>query len=621
MTTPSPPHPRPEKSSAHHGQESGQDLARRTPIGPSSALTIESRKAEPVFLHSSYRTSSTWIWSKLRAVPSVFAYYEYFHCYLNDMTLERINTIKIDTDVNAHPPGAPYFIEFAGLLNKDPSSGIEGYERSMAQERFIPSEGIQRALSPAEIQYVGRLIAYAQSNLKTPVLTCVRTLGRVGSLARAFGGRHILLHRNLVHQWGSYCDIHRHGHPYFIETCDTLLKLHTRDPIFLMVDELFRDRVTDPQSESMFLAFLAMHLYLYGTAVDYCDIVIDVNAVAKNREARAKAEADLADCVGAPVSLADVSQSLRYIPTKTRPTAELFDLLQQLTKAMQSQFHSAHAGEFIQASLTSALEEWDRLQFYAGATQKVLSQRIHALEEDLHLKDRAFAETEAPRSDLQALQDQVHQSQECAETIAHLSEELIQAKVALQRSGEALEAQSRTISEYASTVASLTAELAQANGALDATQKALKEAHLGIEAKIQAGVALEYSIVRLRADLERAESEADQAARAHAEQNAAHEAEKEELRSVAECDRKAHAAALERAAAAAQASLRNLERTLDDATVQLAGFAQTIEAERCFAAEQQEALKTAKAACGALKAERDALLAQLQAARALRSAD
>ena len=134
-------------------------------------------RAVPVFVQSSWRTASTWLWSKLRRAPTANAYCEIFHERLKACTIPNLKDDHFAKWNSKHPEAAPYFLEFAPLL--DAGGAVRGFEPSMAIERFIPADGIDGALSVAERAYIGGLIENAHAHRKVPVLTDTRTTGPV----------------------------------------------------------------------------------------------------------------------------------------------------------------------------------------------------------------------------------------------------------------------------------------------------------------------------------------------------------------------------------------------------------------------------------------------------------
>ena len=90
----------------------GGDLARFS--GGSDLSPIVDQGA-PVFVCSSFRTSSTWLWAKLRAAPNTIAYCEIFNEALATLDIKQASGLSYSTWNSKHPHAAPYFLEFAPL--------------------------------------------------------------------------------------------------------------------------------------------------------------------------------------------------------------------------------------------------------------------------------------------------------------------------------------------------------------------------------------------------------------------------------------------------------------------------------------------------------------------------
>ena len=126
----------------------------------------------------------------------------------------------------------------------------------MALESFIPQAGLSGDLSIEEIEYVDSLIVQARRLGKQPILTDTRTLGRLWALRRHFGGVHIFLYRNLLHQWASYTEQAYEGNPYFLETIKGVIDGNQHDPFIRDLRELHPLGPPDYRSENYFWAFL-----------------------------------------------------------------------------------------------------------------------------------------------------------------------------------------------------------------------------------------------------------------------------------------------------------------------------------------------------------------------------
>ena len=244
----------------------------------------EATSTPPVFLHSSWRTSSTWLWLRFRNVASTCSYYEIFNERLSSLSKDEALTIGPDSWNSRHPQSAPYFLEFAPLLKS--TGGIEGHHPSMAIESFIPRDGLDGHLLDQEATYVDLLIKHARDIHKQPVLTDTRTLGRLSALKRQFGGVHIFLYRNLLHQWASYTSIGFGGDLTFLNSIRLIVNACQHDPFIQSLARLYPLGVPDYLSETYFTVFLLLHLYLYTYVIGHADISIDMTKLAAEADYR-----------------------------------------------------------------------------------------------------------------------------------------------------------------------------------------------------------------------------------------------------------------------------------------------------------------------------------------------
>ncbi|RBP18305.1 hypothetical protein DFR50_101249 [Roseiarcus fermentans] len=334
---------------------------------PAPARSALARAASaPVFIHSSWRTSSTWLWAKLRSAPTAIAYCEVFHERLASLTIEYLRRNDYSGWNSKHPEGAPYFLEFAPLVG--PGGAARGYDRRMAVDWFVPLEGLGGPLRDAERTYLEGLIAAAAERGKVAVLTDTRTLGRFTAIAGAFPGVHVLLVRNLFHQWASYTEQWANGNGYFLDMLFATVEAAARaDPFARLLADWFDVGERSPLNPATFQLFLLFHLYLTVHAHDAANLVVDVNQVAAEPERRAAVEAALAAAVGAPIDLADARApfglSLFAVPSRTA----FVDTIEQFFKLAIDGSVSAEAVRFGARAKDEALLEWDRCEFYCGA--------------------------------------------------------------------------------------------------------------------------------------------------------------------------------------------------------------------------------------------------------------
>jgi hypothetical protein len=156
--------------------------------------------ALPIFLHSGFRSGSTWFWHRFRAARGTQAYYEPFHEVLASLTLEALPRYAPDQWDSRHPGlNKPYFEEYRALLR--PEGGVPHY-----LPRFAAAAYYETGVEEAQARYVDGLVAHAHDAGKVPVLGFVRSLGRVPWFRALGGGVNIVTWRNPWDQWVSCRD-------------------------------------------------------------------------------------------------------------------------------------------------------------------------------------------------------------------------------------------------------------------------------------------------------------------------------------------------------------------------------------------------------------------------------
>lgn len=240
-----------------------------------------------VFIHSGWRCSSTYVWSRFRALPATRAYYEPWHESLADLTTEAIGRHTPDASGLRHPGGAqPYLAEFSTLLA--PGGGVAGYQTRFAlDDYFLEPE----ADDPEQQAYVRGLIEAARAEGRAPVLACCRTLGKVAWLRGWAGGFHIVLIRDPVQQWLSFYSLRKRPRPTYFEQCQYLILAEAargaraaallgapraRGALGQRIAAVRRRLKRAPASVS-FAAFIAVYVLSYLKALAQADLVIDVD--------------------------------------------------------------------------------------------------------------------------------------------------------------------------------------------------------------------------------------------------------------------------------------------------------------------------------------------------------
>jgi hypothetical protein len=283
----------------------------------------------PIFIHSSFRTSSTWLWSKFRANRAVVAYYECFHENLQSMSEKDVGEMRPDAWGSGHPDVEPYFIEYLPLIRKPlfrKSGGVKRFQECMAFANFFPAAGYDGSLSKAEADYINLLVANAARRRRAPYIFCKRSLGRVRALKRAMGGVHIVLQRKLLDQWCSYSEQARGGNFYFLRTLVRVVALNEHEPFMAFLGDFIRSlpggskdiQASELDNDDLFVVFVALHFYLYLLTLDDANLVIKASDLV-NADYRRTVESQLLGFTGLTIDLSDAREGIRM------PRRLLFD--------------------------------------------------------------------------------------------------------------------------------------------------------------------------------------------------------------------------------------------------------------------------------------------------------
>ena len=173
-------------------------------LAPSLLDTLGPRQVAPaqaaLFLHTGWRSSGTWIWSRLREDPAVMAFYEPLHEQLATLSTPRIARLRPGAWNSGHAGATPYYSEFRELLARR-GRGVAGYQERFATDRYFLDED---ARDPDLEAYLGSLISHARDAGRVPVLKFCRSLGRVAWMRRRFpDAMHAVVLRDPQAQWRS----------------------------------------------------------------------------------------------------------------------------------------------------------------------------------------------------------------------------------------------------------------------------------------------------------------------------------------------------------------------------------------------------------------------------------
>jgi hypothetical protein len=171
-----------------------------------------SARVEDVFLHSLWRSGSTYAWNKFRSDAGNKCFYEPLHERVDSLTKSDVRTETQGLHSSLHHPKLKrsYFYEFADLLRGD---GVAGFERRFSYADFyLEPEDADDGLAA----YIGSLIDNAERANRRAVLGFCRSTLRAGWMARRFPGLHVAIFRDAHQVWNSMAQQANSGNYYFV---------------------------------------------------------------------------------------------------------------------------------------------------------------------------------------------------------------------------------------------------------------------------------------------------------------------------------------------------------------------------------------------------------------------
>ncbi|WNC92182.1 hypothetical protein RI103_28320 [Paraburkholderia sp. FT54] len=196
---------------------------------PSNDAARSSALKQAVFLHTGWRSAGTWVWSRLRELDSVTAFYEPLSNVLADLSLADVSASR-PTLTSGHPPlEAPYFDEYRPFLQEG-ARGVNGYRRSFSLDRFASVPDVE---FPALQAYLRNLCERTAEQGRVPVFKFCRSSGRLPWLKQAFPqAMHVGVLRNPASQFASgWLLSQQWSNPFFVAAPFRVLGLNQADPL------------------------------------------------------------------------------------------------------------------------------------------------------------------------------------------------------------------------------------------------------------------------------------------------------------------------------------------------------------------------------------------------------
>lgn len=204
---------------------------------------------KPIFIHSLFRTGSTYVWNKFRQYEEYYCYYEPFHQEMANLEKGKIDIWGYDkscTQWMRHPDlKVGYLHEYEKLLEHG-VKGVPFFKKSFSFDDFFNTSE-----NPDQKKYIDFLLENAGD--KTPVLQFNRSALRISWFKRNYpDALHLYLVRGPGHQFHSYIDMYERNKLDSFLTMDLIVSgvnrriepfnlLASRIPIFEYHSDLFLD--------------------------------------------------------------------------------------------------------------------------------------------------------------------------------------------------------------------------------------------------------------------------------------------------------------------------------------------------------------------------------------------
>ncbi|MGO4168387.1 hypothetical protein [Novosphingobium sp. YAF33] len=408
-----------------------------------------SENLQTVFIHSSFRTGSTWLWFKFREQLDCYCYYEIFNEILGEINFKSI--LQSAEDWNSHhPQGAPYFSEFSPLLDK--TEGIDGFDQDLAlTDFFLSSDGDKDRVRRTEA-YLARLVNLAQHNKRVPVLSCTRSIGRIKLIRELIGGTHILIRRRLLNQWFSYSNQALNKNTFFFNTVIRTVNARDADTFIGMLANLLKDNGISQNSfgedhDTLLIVFLCLHIYLYAKHQSDFDIIIDFH------KGSFRSDLDMAtrlidEVTGVHVNLSDYSETISAPVMLIQDVDRVFSMVRSLFAKPIPGLDYEKLRTLVDYELADFRQGYEQYRQIAGSAHtqlKALAIELSQLENACKTADNELAAVH--RSAQQQLEELHTHLDAATDDLAALSRESKKAELMMQQERASLDEQSAQLKE------------------------------------------------------------------------------------------------------------------------------------------------------------------------------
>jgi hypothetical protein len=271
------------------------------------------------FLHCGWRTASTYLWSRFRALDNTVAYNEPLHELLARMPPDGSDpNADWDASKRGHPAHDKPFAEFVPLAK---NGLVAGYHPRFATGSYFLAPRDNDDLLKA---YIEGLQTHANHRGKHAVYGFCRSLGRVGWLRKNFPDAYnIVLTRRPYDHWQSCAlQLAKNRVPYFLLMPVKIVgENQRRIPELRAVARQFSipepQHLTGPNGYTVLLSrlpaeailsiFLEVYALAYTHAISHADLVLSIEDFSSNDSYRAEVIDQIEAATGLRITPGDLN--------------------------------------------------------------------------------------------------------------------------------------------------------------------------------------------------------------------------------------------------------------------------------------------------------------------------
>lgn len=251
---------------------------------------------KPIFIHTMFRTGSTYIWDKFRKDPNCVAYYEPFHNELKDLKDKSIKCCnKSVFEYLKHPEqDEPYFSEFKPVIL--PDGGVKYFKESFIAREFCYNGNNQDLKN-----YIDLLIQTAEPRI--PVFEFNRSSLRTEWFKTNYKDSfNVYLMRNPRDTFTSYHSYTKTDNNYFLAMNWIFLSYNTSQPIFKWLVKFspielkqynfdkaikyYSGKVADIPDEIHYMLFYTIWYSSLYMNMMHADLILDINKLSTDLDYR-----------------------------------------------------------------------------------------------------------------------------------------------------------------------------------------------------------------------------------------------------------------------------------------------------------------------------------------------